>query len=126
MNPETTLQNLIMLAIGRLANVRLFRNTVGVGWVGRLVRHSGGEALIRPAVRTTFGLAIGSADLIGWRSVVVTPDMVGKTIAQFVSIEVKTSSGRLSPEQVTWRDAVEKAGGCAAVVRSVDEATMLL
>jgi hypothetical protein len=52
--------------------------------------------------------------------------MVGQRFARFLSVEVKTPTGRLSPEQETWRQAVLKAGGIAVVARSVDDVRFLL
>jgi len=109
-NLETTLQQEIRLALGTNPDVRAFRNQVGSlpdPRTGRLV---------------TFGLAKGSADLIGWRTVVVTPEMVGTTLAVFLSIEVKTPTGRLTPQQHNWQAAVLAAGGIAGVARSVPDA----
>lgn len=109
-NPETDLQQRIRLALGTHEGLRLFRNQVGQlpdPRTGRPVQ---------------FGLARGSADLIGWRSVVVTPDMVGRTVAVFTSLEVKTTTGRLTPQQRNWMQAVLAAGGIAGVARSVADA----
>jgi hypothetical protein len=92
---------------------RLFRNNTGT------LRDQHG----RPV---QFGLCKGSADLIGWRTVTVTPEMVGTAIAVFTSIEVKTATGRLRPEQQQWLDAVRAAGGIAGVARSVSDAEALL
>jgi hypothetical protein len=92
----------------------LFRNSVGSlpdPRTGRLV---------------TFGLAKGSADLIGWRTVVVTPEMVGQRIAVFTSLEIKTATGRLSPAQTHWIHAVRSAGGIAGVARSVPDALQII
>jgi hypothetical protein len=113
-NSETTLQQQIRLALGTRPDARLFRNQVGSlpdPRSGRLV---------------TFGLARGSADLIGWRTVVVTPDMVGQRLAVFTSIEVKTPTGRIAPAQQHWLGAVRGAGGIAGVARSVTDAEALL
>ena len=113
-NAETTLQQQIRLAIGTNPDARLFRNQVGSlpdPRTGRLV---------------TFGLARGSADLIGWRTVVVTPEMVGTRLAVFSSIEVKTPTGRIRPEQQAWLGAVHGAGGIAGIARSVTDAQLLL
>ncbi len=113
-NAETNLQQQIRLALGTRPDARLFRNQVGSlpdPRTGRLV---------------TFGLARGSADLIGWRTIVVTPDMVGRRLAVFTSIEIKTPTGRLQPEQQAWINAVEGAGGIAGVARSVGDAITLL
>jgi hypothetical protein len=113
-NPETDLQQRIRLALGTHPDARLFRNQVGSlpdPRTGRLV---------------TFGLARGSADLIGWRTLVVTPEMVGQRIAVFTSLEVKTPSGRLSPAQTHWLHAVRSAGGIAGVARSVADAVVIV
>ena len=113
-NAETTLQQQIRLAVGTRSDLRLFRNQVGSlpdPRTGRLV---------------TFGLARGSADLIGWRTVVVTPDMVGQRLAVFTSIEVKTATGRLRPEQQAWLGVVRSAGGVAGVARSVPDALRIM
>ena len=113
-NAETTLQQQIRLALGTHPQTRLVRNQVGSlpdPRTGRLV---------------TFGLARGSADLIGWRTITITPDMVGQQIAVFTSIEVKTPTGRVRPDQTAWLGAVQAAGGIAGVARSVDDAITIL
>jgi hypothetical protein len=92
---------------------RLFRNNTGT------LRDQHG----RPV---SFGLCKGSADLIGWTTRTITPEMVGSQVAVFTSIEVKAASGRLRPEQRQWLDAVQAAGGIGGVARSVDDARALL
>ena len=72
-----------------------------------------------------YGLQPGSSDLIGWTIRTVTPEMVGQQVAVFTSIEVKTPTGRLRPEQQQWLDAVQAAGGIAGVARSVEDAQAL-
>ena len=115
MNPETTLQQQIRLSCSR-GRVRLFRNNVGAlrdATTGRLVR---------------FGLAPGSADLIGWRTVTIGPEHLGQQLAQFVSLEIK-ASGRLRsarPDQLIWRDRVAAAGGLALIADSEQSALTAL
>ena len=109
---EQTIRQHIRLACS-IGTCRLFRNNTGT------LRDING----RPV---TFGLCKGSADLIGWRSVTITPAMVGQTLAIFTSIEVKSSRGRVNPEQQQWLQAVAAAGGIAGVARSVGEAMDLL
>ena len=64
----------------------------------------------------------GSGDLIGWNSVEVTPDMVGKKVAIFLSVETKRpKNGHVSTEQKTWMNVVNNAGGIAIVTNSEDK-----
>lgn len=113
-NAETDLQQRIRLALGTQPDLRIFRNQVGSlpdPRTGRLV---------------TFGLARGSADLIGWRTVTITPDMVGQRLAVFTSVEVKTPHGRIAPGQQHWLRAVQGAGGIAGIARSVPDALRIV
>ena len=113
-NAETEIQQRIRLALGTRSDLRLFRNQVGQlpdPRTGRPVQ---------------FGLARGSADLIGWRTITVTPDMVGQRLAVFTSIEVKTPTGRLTPAQHNWLGAVRSAGGMAGVARSIADALQIV
>ena len=109
---EQTIQQQIRLICSR-GPVRLHRNNTGT------LRDANG----RPV---QFGLAKGSADLIGWTTRTITPDMVGQRVAVFTSIEVKSATGRLKPDQRQWMEAVQAAGGIAGVARSVDDALDLL
>ena len=112
MASEQQIQQHIRIACST-GDTRLFRNNTGT------LKDQNG----RPV---QFGLCKGSADLIGWKRVTVTPDMVGQQVAVFLSIEVKTPTGRIRPEQQQWLDAVQAAGGIAGVARSVDDALDLL
>lgn len=112
---ETAIQQRIRLALGKLPWVRTFRNNVG-----RLPDPRTGRWI-------EFGVGgKGAGDLIGWRTITVTPEMVGQQVAQFVSLEVKTASGRVRPEQENWKRVVERCGGLAAVVRSKEDALRII
>ena len=50
-----------------------------------------------------------SGDLIGWRRVLITPDMVGRTIAQIVSRECKPADWTPAPPGPTERWLHEEA-----------------
>lgn len=104
---ETSIQSRILRALGSRPDTRLFRNQVGVGWVGKPDR----------LTRVSFGLHPGSSDLIGWRTITITPEMVGKRVAVFLGIEVKTDSGRLRPNQINWDQRLREAGGASVIVR---------
>jgi len=109
---EQRIQQEIRLAVSH-GDTKVFRNNTGT------LRDANG----RPV---QFGLCKGSADLIGWRTVTITPEMVGQRIAVFTSIEVKTPTGKVQPEQQQWLEAVQAAGGIAGIARSVEDAKALL
>ncbi len=108
--PETNLQNNILIHASKLPGLTLFRNVVGE------FRTQQGGGYVKT------GLCPGSSDLIGYRTVVITPDMVGEKIAQFVAVEVKTpkKGSRESEKQFLFRQRVSERGGLAVVTRSVD------
>ena len=111
---EAAIQQDIRLSLGQCPAVRMFRNNSGAykdPHSGRLIR---------------YGLATGSADLIGWQTVTITEAMVGQQFARFLSVEVKAPKGRLTPEQEVWQQAVLKAGGIAVVARSVEDVQFLV
>jgi hypothetical protein len=109
---EQGIQQRIRLACSR-GRVRLWRNNTG------RLRDERGQLV-------TFGLCPGSADLIGYRSVTVTPDMVGETLAVFAAVEVKAERGRPTPEQSAFIEHIRAAGGLAGVARSVEDAEQIL
>ena len=60
----------------------------------------------------------GSSDLMAVRPTVITPEMVGQTLAVFVAVEVKAATGRQSEPQKKWQKAVEKLGVKYILARS--------
>lgn len=104
---ETNLLRQIQLAIGSKPDYRVFRNQVGVGFVGKPPN----------LTRVSMGLCPGSGDLIGWVTRVIQPEDVGHKIAVFTSIEVKTDKGRIREGQAKWLEAVVRSGGIASIVR---------
>lgn len=94
---ETELMNEIRATLNRMPGVRLFRNNCGTAF------RQGGGAIV-------YGLAIGSGDLIGL------------VRGRFVSLEIKTAHGRVTDDQLRWRDTINALGGVAAIVRSVKQA----
>lgn len=119
---ESTIQKLIMLTLCKLRNIRVFRNNCGMAYQGALVSENEGIIILKNARRIPFGLLDGSSDLIGWKSIIVTPDMVGKKLAIFVSIECKSETGTARPNQINWIETVNRNGGIAGIARSPEQA----
>jgi ribosomal protein S19 len=108
----------LMLKIGQeCPNVRIFRNNVGLGWVGKVVKHSAKEIILEYPRPLRAGLMPGSGDGIGYTTITITPEMVGKKLAVFTSIETKSSKGDIRDQQITWAKNVQNAGGIALVLR---------
>jgi len=99
----------IQIEHGTRDDTRLFRNNTGVLQDKR-------------GTHVRFGLCPGSSDLIGWKSVVITPDMVGKRVAVFTAIETKTAKGAVRINQHLFIKAVREAGGKAGVARTMEDA----
>lgn len=111
---EATLMRRVLVRASELGG-RLFRNQTGRY---RLARPECKECQSRGRVIAS-GLCVGSSDLIGWRSVRITPEMVGNQVAVFVGAEIKGPDGRLTVEQMQFLSAVNDAGGIAMAVRDV-------
>jgi len=109
---EQQIQQRIRLELSR-GPVRLWRNNTGT-----LYDRQG-----RPV---QFGLCRGSSDLIGLRTITIGPEHVGQQLAVFAAIEVKTLTGRPTPEQLAFIDVVQRMGGLAGVARSVGDAASVL
>jgi hypothetical protein len=110
---EAEIQSKILVEVGALPHVRLFRNNVGV-------------AVFAGGQRIRYGLCHGSSDLIGMTQIVVTPDMVGAIIAVFTAAEVKRLGVKPEPLQANFLQFVRDFGGRADVVRSVEDAVRLV
>lgn len=112
------------------AGARLFRNQAGVAYQGDATRFAiptkmtvyPGDVLIRAARTLTSGLCVGASDCIGWNSITITSEMVGRRVAVFAAVECKSQSGRLTPEQARFLAAVKNAGGIAIEARDVEAA----
>lgn len=98
---ESTIQKKIMIALS-MAGCVIWRNNTGV------LKNEAG-------IPIKFGLCKGSSDLIG-----ICPD------GAFLAVEVKTATGKVSPDQRRFIAQVQTYGGRAGVARSVEDALAIL
>lgn len=98
---------------------------VGVSPGSILFRQQVGTFLTREGYPIKVGFK-GTPDLCGWTVITITPDLIGRRVAVFTGIEVKTETGRIRPEQQHFIDVLKKAGGIAGIARSLEEAKTLL
>ncbi len=92
---ESHIQDAIRLALGREAELVLWRNNCGYD----------AERRVRYGVASP-----GGADLIGMFR------------GRFVAVEIKTPIGRQSKEQREFQALIERKGGIYVVLRSVEQA----
>ena len=91
-----------------------------VAWYKRMNSGSyiAGDSKDRRYIRYGF---IGCPDILG----MLKPRRDGEP-GMVLAIEVKRPSGKPTPEQLAFLDLVTKNGGCAGIVRSVDDLELLL
>jgi hypothetical protein len=105
-------------------------------WKCRLFRNNSGMLFNRDGVPVRYGLGniskkhnakVKSSDEIGWTPVLITPEMVGKTVAVFTAIEIKTDGfvirdsyreGSREQAQANFHKIVKKGNGIAGFARN--------
>lgn len=105
---EAELQRAIRAALGCEPDLDLYRNTTGQ--TEEWNPTTGRARTIR------YGIAVGSSDLIGCLA----------PLGRWFALEIKTATGRVSPEQTKFLERIRSRGGFGAVVRSVAEARAAL
>lgn len=132
-NPNDLVQESILE--GSKLGSRLFRNNVGLGWIGHPVIHikenksvnlKKGDVVVRNARALHAGLCEGSSDAIGLTPILITQEMVGKKIAVFTAVESKTGKGKLSKIQQDFINMVIALGGIAGAVYSRQDVQKLI
>jgi len=123
---EKKLQTQILRELGSHKDFRLFRNSVGLGYTGAVTQSSDGYITIQNPHPSKFGLCKGSADIIGLQRIKITPDMVGTYIAKFISIEVKSPTGRVTDDQMKWSQMILNFGGTSIIAKSMDDIKPLI
>jgi len=123
---EGDLMRRIRSALSRERDVVILRNNVGA------LRDERG-------VKVTYGLGVGSADLVGSLAVHVRggfpagPDawswhdgLASRWIARSLAVEVKRPGEKPTPEQVAWQEAMRRAGWVVGICTSPEEALDLI
>ena len=108
--------NILESASHRLSTgpVRLMRNHSGVA------RSMDGGRVIK------FGLGPGTPDFVGFKSITITPEMVGQQVAVFVGVEAKTENDRERAEQRLWIKMAAERGARVGFARSVADAEAII
>lgn len=114
---ESVIQQVTRLTLGTEQDCVFWRNNVGVA---EFVSPQGKVQHVR------YGLCEGSSDLIGCVSLVITPEMVGRTVGRFTALEMKDPHGKTERErrirQHLFRALVLKLGGWAEQIDDPNQA----
>lgn len=97
-----------------------------MAWTGEQVQRRGRDVVLHNARPFSTGLPPGFPDLFGFRTVTITPDMVGQAIGIFCGIEVKTRSGRLTKEQAHMQGFFREHHCRVGVARCIEDAVAIL
>ena len=108
----------ILKYFGLRQDMKLFANPCGNAWAGILEKSSREKVLLKHPRRISYGLEVGSSDLIGWITI------EGRAV--FLALELKSPTGRPSKEQLNWIEQVKLAGGIAGIVRSPQDVEKLI
>ena len=129
MNREHDIQNRIRVAISQYG--KYFRINSGTGWTSNDTRRISreclyalepGDVVLKNARTFSTGTPPGYTDLSGVTPVKITPEMVGRDVAVFLSCEVKTEKGPVREEQYRWAAHINSVGGIAVIARSLEAA----
>jgi len=96
-------------------NARLFRNNRG------LFLTLDGKRKVRAGLD-----ADGASDLVGYKSIIITPEMVGKKIAVIAAVEIKKPGLKPTPKQKNFLRIIKEAGGISGVARCAEDVKLLL
>jgi hypothetical protein len=114
---ESAVQTHTRLELAR-AGALVWRNNVGAceDKSGRIIRYG----LCNESAQ--MNRALKSSDLVGVMPVVVTPDMVGKTVGLFLAVECKQSDWHMTPSdqraaaQLRYIELVRSVGGIGGFI----------
>lgn len=89
----------------------VFRNNRGAGFInGSFVKFG----IPEPKLHEGDDMLKGG-DYIGFEVVEITPEMIGKKIAVFKSIEAKTAKDKLKSGQIRWHNLILDYGGLSEI-----------
>jgi hypothetical protein len=124
---EHDIQDKIRVYVSENQLATLFRANVGESWTGnKIERTFDGRIIIYQPRRLSTGLPPGFPDLFGFKTVIITPDIVGRQVAVFAFLEVKQPGKKPTEKQAHMIDFLKKNGAIGGVARSPEETDQLL
>lgn len=105
-----------------LRRIRLAASAEGA----RLWRNNVGKYQDATGRWVTYGLCVGSSDLIGWVPTLIEAHHVGQHLPVFTAIEAKAGSRQATPEQKNFLAQVAQAGGVAVLAYELDDVISII
>jgi len=115
---EKKILNEFLIEASKLGG-RLFRNHVGTGWSGVILEQKPDQIRLEYPRFFKAGLCTGSSDLIGWSSIIITKEMIGRSVAVFTACEIKHGATRTTKQQTDFLNIIIKHGGIAFIGRTL-------
>lgn len=92
-----------------------------------LFRNNRGEVMLENGGRIRYGVGPqGASDWIGFKSITVTKDMVGTSLAVFCAIEAKRPGAKAREDQKQFLADIIRVGGIAGIAESADDLPHIL
>lgn len=123
---EDAIKKNVRLTLSQRFGTCIFNNPVGRFFAGKFVEKKGNLLTIAGGRFVQCGLFPGMPDLIGWRRIVITPDMVGKFVAVFVGVETKTSTNKNQANQALVQERLKKDGALCGVARCAEDLEVIM
>jgi hypothetical protein len=104
---------------------RLFRQQSALAWAGKVIARTATTITLSHPHAIKIGTP-GIADLGGFTSVTITPEMVGQTLAVAIQIECKGAKTRVTPEQRNFLAMSARLGVRCGIARNSYDARCII
>lgn len=121
---EQSIQAETMVSLSQHGHYCLRVNS-GEFWGGKMIGHDGLHVMLEHPTRI-HGAPPGTSDLIGCITRTITPEMVGRRIAQLFCIEMKRPGDKPEKHQERYLAMMRSRGALAGVATSADSALKIL
>lgn len=121
---ESSIQAQILNAMCQ-AGAYALRVNSGTFWGGKVLAHTGDKLVLQNPTKV-MGAPAGTSDIIGCKTITITPAMVGKQIGVFTAVEVKRPGEKPRENQSKYLEVMRRRGAMVGVARSPEDAVRIL
>jgi hypothetical protein len=121
---EQSIQNSILATLGA-NNIYALRINSGNFWGGEVKSHDGQYLLLEHPTKIQ-GAPAGTSDIICCKTVIITPEMIGRRIGIFCCLEIKQPGEKPKKHQENYLAVMRARGAIAGWATSPAEALEIL